>query len=134
MRYDVEMVLEYGGEAVCFSGMLPGNYAEIDLERKHPAVILLAGGAYWRRTPREKEAVALKFLAQGISPWVLEYSVAPHVCPQSLGEVHTVENITLIPGTSPCADFQLADILPPVRAVSGIGTSYRSCWAVRETG
>ena len=89
MRYDVEMVLEYGGEAVCFSGMLPGNYAEIDLERKHPAVILLAGGAYWRRTPREKEAVALKFLAQGISPWVLEYSVAPHVFPQSLCEVLT---------------------------------------------
>lgn len=89
MRYDVETVLEYGGEGVRFSGMLPGNYEEIDLERKHPAVILLAGGAYWRRTPREKEAVALKFLAQGISPWILEYSVAPHVFPQSLCEALT---------------------------------------------
>lgn len=89
MRYDVDTVLEYGGESVRFSGMLPSNYEEIDLERKHPAVILLAGGAYWQRSPREKEAAALKFLAQGVSLWVLEYSVAPHVFPQSLCEVLT---------------------------------------------
>lgn len=89
MKYDIDTMLEYNGEKVSFSGFVPGNYEEIDPERKHPAVILLAGGAYWRRTPREKEAVALKFLAQGISAWVLEYSVAPKVFPQSLCEVLT---------------------------------------------
>lgn len=31
----------------------------------------------------------MKFLAQGISPWILEYSVAPAVFPQSLCEVLT---------------------------------------------
>ena len=89
MKYDVETVLESRKEKVCFSGMCPGNYEEIDLTRKHPAVIILAGGAYWRRTPREKEPIALKFLAQGISPWILEYSVAPKVFPQALCEVLT---------------------------------------------
>ena len=89
MKFDVETLLEYNGEAVSFSGMLPGNYEEIDPKRKHPAVIILAGGAYWRRSDREKEAVALKLLAQGISPWILEYSVAPKVFPQSLCEVLT---------------------------------------------
>ena len=29
MRYDVDTVLEYGGESVRFSGMLPSNYEEI---------------------------------------------------------------------------------------------------------
>ena len=54
MKFDVETLLEYNGEAVSFSGMLPGNYEEIDPKRKHPAVIILAGGAYWRRSDRER--------------------------------------------------------------------------------
>ena len=89
MKYDVEALIEYQGERVRFSGFLPGNYEEIDPARKHPAVIILAGGAYWRRSPREKEPVALQFLARGISPWVLEYSVAPKTFPQALCETLT---------------------------------------------
>lgn len=87
MRFDIETVLTHNGENVSFSGFLPTNYEEIDSARRHPAVILLAGGAYWRKSPREKEPVALKLLAHGISPWILEYSVAPHVFPQALCEV-----------------------------------------------
>ena len=89
MKFDVETMLEYNRESVAFCGMIPDNYERIDLERKHPAVIILAGGAYWRRSDREKQSVALKFLSQGISPWILEYSVAPRVFPQALGEVLT---------------------------------------------
>lgn len=86
MRYDVEHIIEHGGKQVRLFGMLPGNAEEIQADRRHPAVILLAGGAYWRRSPREQEPVARKLLASGISPWILEYSVAPEVFPQSLCE------------------------------------------------
>lgn len=89
MIYDVNTILECNGIQVSLSGIFPGNYEEIDEKRKHPAVIILAGGAYWRKSAREKEPVALKFLAQGISPWILEYSVAPEVFPQAVCEVLT---------------------------------------------
>lgn len=89
MKYDVEIQLRVKHRQVDFGGFLPGNWEEIDPNRKHPAVILLAGGAYWRRSSREKEPVALKLLGYGISPWILEYSVAPETFPQSLCEVLT---------------------------------------------
>ena len=45
MRYDVDTVLEYGGESVRFSGMLPSNYEEIDLERvTEPRTLTLEDG------------------------------------------------------------------------------------------
>lgn len=89
MKYDVEIMLDTNGKKVPFYGMIPSNFEEIEKDRRHPAVIILAGGAYWRRTPREKEPVALKFMAEGISAWILEYSVAPDIFPQALCEVLT---------------------------------------------
>lgn len=62
------------------------NYEEIDLDRRHPAVIILPGGAYRFTSERESEAIAFQFLAQGISAFILKYHVAPTTFPYALCE------------------------------------------------
>lgn len=54
--------------------------------RKHPAVLILPGGAYHRTSPREMEPVALRFVAKGYATFALEYSCAPLHFPVSLRE------------------------------------------------
>ena len=58
----------------------------VSLGRRKPAVLILPGGAYARTSPREGEAVALRFLARGWAAFVLEYSCAPFGFPTSLRE------------------------------------------------
>ena len=139
MKYDVEIQLRVKHRQVDFGGFLPGNWEEIDPNRKHPAVILLAGGAYWRRSSREKEPVALKLLGYGISPWILEYSVAPETFPQSLCEVLTAvkwlrehsEEYGIDGENISSAGFPPAATWRPVPGASGSGISFRKCWGIR---
>lgn len=54
--------------------------------RKRPAILVIAGGGYAFVSPREKECVALAYVAKGFSAFTLEYSVAPVVFPVQLIE------------------------------------------------
>ena len=63
------------------------NSVEIDINRKRPAVIVCPGGGYGMVSDREGEPVAMKFLANGYSAFVLTYSVAPARYPTQLLEI-----------------------------------------------
>ena len=54
--------------------------------RVRPAMLVIAGGGYGYVSPREKECVALAYVAQGFAAFTLEYSVAPVKFPAQLIE------------------------------------------------
>jgi len=60
---------------------------EITQHPDRPLVVVIPGGAYAYCSPREAEAVALKFLAAGIHAAVLRYSVAPNRYPAAALEL-----------------------------------------------
>ena len=55
-------------------GWLQDTYDTQVSHRRRPALILCPGGCYRWRSPREKDPVALEFLAQGYQVFILEYS------------------------------------------------------------
>ena len=57
--------------------MILPNLEAITLRPERPLVLVVPGGGYNHVSAREAEAVALKFLAEGIHAAVLRYSVAP---------------------------------------------------------
>ncbi len=65
---------------------IPDNSPEIDIERRHKAVLICPGGGYSFTSDREAEPIALAFLAKGIAAFVLRYSVAPAKYPTALLE------------------------------------------------
>ena len=60
------------------------NSPEIDINRKRPAVLVCPGGGYSMVSDREAEPVAMKFLSNGYSAFVLTYSVEPIGYPTQL--------------------------------------------------
>lgn len=68
------------------TGYIPDNTIEVDMRRVHPAVLVLPGGGYGFTSSRENEAIALKFISEGICAFVLNYHVAPVRFPQALCE------------------------------------------------
>lgn len=73
-------------QPVTLSCYIPDNSQEIDIDRLHPAVVILPGGGYHFTSYRENEAVALKYISEGICAFVLEYHVAPVRFPVALCE------------------------------------------------
>ncbi len=71
------------GYLSCYIQLTP---ASISPSRLRPAVLVIPGGGYGHVSAREGEPVALRFLAQGYSAFVLEYSVAPAKFPVQLQE------------------------------------------------
>ena len=67
--------------------MILPHLEEITMNPDRPMVIVVPGGAYAYCSPREAEAIALKFLAEGIHAAVLRYSVAPNRYPVSALEL-----------------------------------------------
>jgi len=61
--------------------MILPHLEEITFHLDRPMVIVVPGGAYAYCSSREAEAIALKFLAEGIHAAVLRYSVAPNRYP-----------------------------------------------------
>lgn len=59
---------------------------KVSTRRRRPAVLILPGGAYRWTSPREAEPVALRFLARGYVPFVLDYSCTPGSFPVALRE------------------------------------------------
>ncbi len=54
--------------------------------RLRPAMLVIAGGGYAMVSQREKEPVAMKYLAEGFNCFVLNYSVSPVSFPYQLVE------------------------------------------------
>lgn len=57
--------------------ILHENSPEINPTRKHPAMLVLPGGAYVFCSDREAEPVAEAYYAEGFNAYILRYSVAP---------------------------------------------------------
>ena len=71
---------------------------EINRGCRRPAVIICPGGAYYFKSEREAEPVALRYLAYGMNTFILQYSVKPN--------------------KYPCAMLELAEAVRTVRAHS----------------
>lgn len=54
--------------------------------RVRPAMLVIAGGGYGSVSPREKECIALAYIANGFAAFTLEYSIAPVRFPVQLVE------------------------------------------------
>lgn len=60
---------------------------EIKISEKRKAVIICPGGAYYFKSDREAEPIALRFLAAGMQSFVLQYSVQPNEYPAAFLEL-----------------------------------------------
>lgn len=56
---------------------VPGNFPELGMDRRRPALIICPGGGYAFLSDREAEPVALRFAGLGYAAFVLRYHVAP---------------------------------------------------------
>ena len=72
-----------GGRLTAWRSVTPPT---VSGRRRRPAVLILPGGGYEHISARESEPVALRFLARGWVPFVLDYSVAPVRFPAQLRE------------------------------------------------
>lgn len=70
----------------CLTGYLLDSIS-VNPDKLRPAVIVLPGGGYIRRSDRESEPIALQFMSMGCHGFVLDYSVAPNRFPASLREL-----------------------------------------------
>lgn len=78
-----------------FMPTLTGYILEPVLEenKKRGAVLLCPGGGYARRSPRDKQPMALKFNAAGYHAFILEYRVAPDKFPKPLFDISKAVSI-----------------------------------------
>ena len=60
--------------------------ASININRKHPAMLIIPGGGYGSTSDRESEPVALKFLAKDYNAFVLRYTCKTSTHPVQLQE------------------------------------------------
>jgi acetyl esterase/lipase len=67
---------------------------ETDPNRRHPSILVLPGGGYQFTSSREAEPIALDYLSMGFNAFVLRYSIAPELYPESLIEASA--SITLM--------------------------------------
>ena len=82
-KYGLEKPEGASGKLQCW---IQDTDAAISPRRLRPGILVIPGGGYHHVSPREGEPVALRFLAEGYSAFVLDYSVAPHRFPVALRE------------------------------------------------
>lgn len=92
MIYKIREV-RVNNQTAILTSYLISNTAEIDINRKRPAVIICPGGGYEFTSDREAEPIALKMMNMGFHAFVLHYNVKPHVYPQALLELATAVQI-----------------------------------------
>ncbi len=79
-----------GDKNIIFTAYMSSNSKEIDLTRKHPAVVICPGGAYIDLSERESEPVAIEFMSKGFYAFVLNYTTYPNAYPDALIDVSVV--------------------------------------------
>lgn len=84
MRYIEEKIKVEEQNEARLKGFLLEKSSELVHSNKRPAILICPGGAYRFLSDRESEPIALKFLAEGMHAFVLEYSVAPNRYPTAL--------------------------------------------------
>lgn len=67
--------IENKGNAGRLNCYILDNYESMGKNRKHPAMLVIPGGGYAFRSPREGEPVAVSYLPYGFNAFELEYSV-----------------------------------------------------------
>ena len=95
MRYEVfDINIDYqtinvdnGGFQPKMSVYLPDNSPEIQIDRKHPTVVICPGGGYAMTSDREAEPIALRFAAAGCNAVVVRDSCVPARFPAALFEL-----------------------------------------------
>lgn len=75
-----------GGENGYLNTYINYHSPEFCGERKRPSIVVFPGGGYFIASDREKEPVALAFVAKGFNAFTLDYSVAPQRYPVQLLE------------------------------------------------
>ncbi len=68
--------LEPDNDKIYYAKYLLDNSEEIDVTRKHPAMIVCPGGGYLGTSDREAEPVAMHYLNKGYQTFVLRYNTA----------------------------------------------------------
>lgn len=63
------------------------NFPEIKADRRRPCVLVVPGGGYLERSPREMEPIAVRMLGYGFQACVLHYSTAPSRFPTALHQL-----------------------------------------------
>ena len=81
--YKVKKPENADGKLCCY---ILNQNENININRKHPAMLIIPGGGYGHVSGREAEPVALKFLNKDYNAFVLNYSVAPVRFPTQLIE------------------------------------------------
>ena len=84
--YDYFNIQRPDGARGYLNSYVIGKYEEFCPNRKRPAMLVIAGGAYAFVSEREKEPVALFYLSKGFQAFTLDYSVAPVAYPYQLLE------------------------------------------------
>lgn len=88
---DINITYQQAGsrieEKVIMTAYLLDTTPEISVLEARPAVIICPGGGYEFRSRREAEPIAMKYLAEGIHAFILEYSVSPSKWPCAMLEL-----------------------------------------------
>ena len=95
MRYEpISLNVDYQNANAKQDGSRPILWAylldcspEMPSVQTRPAVIICPGGGYFFKSDRESEPIAMRFLAEGIHAFVLQYSVAPSRYPSAVLEL-----------------------------------------------
>lgn len=75
-----------GKNTVPLTCYVPSTIERNLYKKTKPAVLILPGGGYEFTYEGEGEPIALKLMSEGISSFVLNYSVRPNLFPQALAE------------------------------------------------
>ena len=82
-HYSLEAPAGAVGRLRCIHCPTPREYST---NRRRPAVLVIPGGGYGSNSTREDLAIALRFLAHGYVPFMLNYAIAPQKFPTQLRE------------------------------------------------
>lgn len=84
-KIEIEVAGQQSGPAILTSYLI--DAVSVNPHYHRPAVIICPGGGYSRRSDRESEPIALKFMAMGYHAFIMDYSVAPNHFPVALLEL-----------------------------------------------